>query len=81
MTDGAGVLRSAASLEAAAKSLGELGGSLMATEARGTEQWEATNCAPGGQRAGGRGRLRRETRGCHWREDFPDADEVSADIS
>jgi L-aspartate oxidase len=76
MTDGAGVLRSAASLEAAAKSLGELGRRLADGEGSGgTEQWEATNAHLVASALVAAAAVRRETRGCHWREDFPDADE------
>ena len=76
MTDGAGVLRSAASLEAAAKSLGELGRRLADGEGSGgTEQWEATNAHLVASALVAAAGVRRETRGCHWREDFPDADD------
>ncbi len=74
MTDGAGVLRSAASLEGAAKSLGELGRRLADGEGSGgTEQWEATNAHLVASALVAAASVRRETRGCHWREDFPDA--------
>jgi L-aspartate oxidase len=76
MTDGAGVLRSAASLEGATKSLGELGRRLADGEGSGgTEQWEATNAHLIASALVAAATLRRETRGCHWREDFPDADD------
>jgi L-aspartate oxidase len=73
MTEGAGVLRSADSLEGAAKALGALN---RPGDRADTEAWEATNahlvaCALVAAAA-----LRRETRGCHWREDFPDADDA-----
>jgi L-aspartate oxidase len=77
MTDGAGVLRGAASLEAAAKSLQELGrrpNSPSATAS--TETWEATNAHLVASALVAAATVRRETRGCHWREDFPDADEA-----
>jgi L-aspartate oxidase len=74
MTDGAGVLRSAASLEAAAKSLDQLGGRTSDTAA--TETWEATNAHLVASALVAAATVRRETRGCHWREDFPDADEA-----
>jgi L-aspartate oxidase len=77
MTDGAGVLRSAASLEAAAKSLDALGRRPVDGEVTGgTEQWEATNAHLVASALVAAAGLRRETRGCHWREDFPDADEA-----
>src|SRR5262249_30226728 len=76
MTDGAGVLRSAASLEAASKSLGELGRRPADDECGGgTEQWETTNAHLVASALVAAATLRRETRGCHWREDYPDADE------
>jgi L-aspartate oxidase len=74
MTDGAGVLRSAASLEGAAKSLGELG--RRPSETASTETWEATNAHLVASALVAAATVRRETRGCHWREDFPDADEA-----
>ncbi|HEX4430335.1 MAG TPA: L-aspartate oxidase [Frankiaceae bacterium] len=74
MTDGAGVLRSAASLEAAAKSLEELG--RRPGEKASTETWEATNAHLVASALVAAATVRRETRGCHWREDFPDADEA-----
>jgi L-aspartate oxidase len=76
MTDGAGVLRSAASLEAATKSLGELGRRPAGSESTcGTEQWEATNAHLVASALVAAASVRRETRGCHWREDYPNADE------
>jgi L-aspartate oxidase len=76
MTDGAGVLRSAASLEAAAKSLGELGRRPGGTGTTGsTEAWEATNAHLVASALVAAATTRRETRGCHWREDYPQADE------
>jgi L-aspartate oxidase len=75
MTDGAGVLRSAASLEAAAKSLDALGRRPADGEGTGgTEQWETTNAHLVSSALVAAAAARRETRGCHWREDFPDAD-------
>ncbi len=77
MTDGAGVLRSAASLEAAAKSLGALGSRVADDDGSGgTEQWEATNAHLVASALVAAASVRRETRGCHWREDYPDADET-----
>ncbi|MFI6644487.1 L-aspartate oxidase [Streptomyces sp. NPDC050504] len=78
MTAGAGVLRSAGSLAAAARALDELrgGSAAPAKEAEpGVEAWETTNLlcvarvlvAAAGERA--------ETRGCHWREDRPERDD------
>ena len=74
MTEGAGVLRSAASLEATAKSLDALAERPGA--ASGPEAWETTNLltvATALVNAAGR---RTETRGSHWREDFADRDDA-----
>lgn len=71
MTRGAGVLRSAESLAATAESLREL----AATRATGyTEAWEATNLVTVAAALVAAAAGRNETRGCHWREDFADAD-------
>jgi L-aspartate oxidase len=72
MTRGAGVLRSAATLASTAATLGELGA------ARGvprTADWEATNLITVASTLVAAAYARQETRGCHWREDFPTADE------
>jgi L-aspartate oxidase len=71
MTEGAGVLRSAASLEGAAKALAELA---RPGDRPDTEAWEATNAHLVSSALVAAATLRRETRGCHWREDFPEAD-------
>jgi L-aspartate oxidase len=73
MTEGAGVLRSAASLEGAAKALAEL---RHPGERPDPEAWEATNAHLVSSALVLAAGLRRETRGCHWREDFPEADEA-----
>jgi L-aspartate oxidase len=70
MTRGAGVLRSADSLAATAKELARLG------EQRGlagTSAWEATNLLTVATALAASASERRETRGCHWREDYPSA--------
>jgi L-aspartate oxidase len=70
MTAGAGVLRSAGSLAAAAAELTRLGA------ARGipaVASWEATNLLTVAVTLVAAAYARRETRGCHWREDFSDA--------
>jgi L-aspartate oxidase len=71
MSRGAGVLRSAASLR-------ELWATLV--DARSappdTASWEATNLYTVGAALVAAATRREETRGCHWREDFPEtADE------
>ncbi|MCW6008325.1 L-aspartate oxidase [Micromonospora sp. CPCC 205371] len=72
MTRGAGVLRSAESLASAAAELTALG------TARGTARtasWEATNLITIASALVAAAYARQETRGCHWREDFPAADD------
>jgi L-aspartate oxidase len=71
MSRGAGVLRSADSLRSAAATLAELaetGGT------PGTASWEATNLVTVASALVGAAYARRETRGCHWREDHPEPD-------
>ncbi|RLU85792.1 L-aspartate oxidase [Streptomyces griseocarneus] len=79
MTAGAGVLRSAESLARAAAELDRL--RAEATDALeadgktaepGTESWEATNLWFVARVLVAAALRREETRGCHWREDFPD---------
>ncbi|WP_328495667.1 L-aspartate oxidase [Streptomyces sp. NBC_00414] len=82
MTDGAGVLRSAISLETAADRLQRLH-----TDARdaldengktaepGVDTWEATNLLCVARVLVAAARLREETRGCHWREDRAERDD------
>jgi L-aspartate oxidase len=70
MTLGAGVLRSASSLQGAAEELTRLGG--LRTSPR-TAAWEATNLLTVASTLVASAYARRETRGCHWREDFPTA--------
>jgi L-aspartate oxidase len=70
MTSGAGVLRSADSLAATARTLTELGAQ------RGpawVDAWEATNLVTVASALVAAALSREETRGCHWREDFPEA--------
>jgi L-aspartate oxidase len=72
MTRGAGVLRSAGTLAGTAEILGGL------AAGRGTPRtadWEATNLITVASTLVAAAYARRETRGCHWREDFPTADE------
>ncbi|HEX8345645.1 MAG TPA: L-aspartate oxidase [Actinoplanes sp.] len=68
MTRGAGVLRSAESLTRAATELGRLGGQ---RDSPRTPSWEATNLLTVAATLVASAYARRETRGCHWREDHP----------
>ncbi|GIF11194.1 L-aspartate oxidase [Actinoplanes teichomyceticus] len=70
MTRGAGVLRSADSLETATKELSRLAESRATPN---TAAWEATNLLTVATALVASARTRRETRGCHWREDHPNA--------
>ncbi|MFJ5150940.1 L-aspartate oxidase [Streptomyces sp. NPDC088353] len=83
MTEGAGVLRSAASLARAADRLERLHAEARSaleengkTAEPGVDTWEATNlmCVSGVLVAAAR--LREETRGCHWREDRAERDDT-----
>jgi L-aspartate oxidase len=72
MTRGAGVLRSADSLAATTKELARL------AEQRADPRnaaWEATNLLTVASALVASAQTRRETRGCHWREDFPVAED------
>ncbi|GGY04586.1 L-aspartate oxidase [Streptomyces anandii] len=82
MTEGAGVLRSAASLAQAADRLerlhAEARGALEEngkTAEPGVDTWEATNLLCVARVLVAAARLREETRGCHWREDRPERDD------
>ncbi|MCW2848035.1 MAG: L-aspartate oxidase [Marmoricola sp.] len=73
MTEQAGVLRSADGLTTALhelSALAEKGGEI------GTASWEATNLLTISTALAEAARLREETRGSHWREDFPDRDDA-----
>ncbi|MDQ1009200.1 L-aspartate oxidase [Streptomyces sp. V4I23] len=82
MTHGAGVIRTAASLDGAADALEAL--SLNAAHDAdgpkaaepGVESWEATNLLLVSRVLVAAARERAETRGCHWREDRPDRDDA-----
>jgi L-aspartate oxidase len=73
MTAGAGVLRSADSLSATAAELTRLAGQRSTPR---TASWEATNLLTVASTLVASAYARRETRGCHWREDFPSADDA-----
>ncbi|MGH8791676.1 MAG: L-aspartate oxidase [Stackebrandtia sp.] len=72
MSSGAGVLRSADSLAETASVLRELGE--RRSERPRTATWEVTNLVTVASALTAAAYARRETRGCHWREDYPDAD-------
>ena len=74
MTDGAGVLRSAASLSSTAKALDALTDRTSATPSPAA--WEATDLHQVATALVAAALRREETRGAHWREDFPDASDV-----
>ncbi|WP_405508596.1 L-aspartate oxidase [Streptomyces cyaneofuscatus] len=84
MTRGAGVLRSAASLVAAAEELEALHCSAAADvdaadpkdAVPGVDAWEVTNLLLVSRVLVAAAREREETRGCHWREDRPDRDDA-----
>ena len=63
MTRGAGVLRSAESLEETAAVLDKIT----------AHSWELLNLVTVASALVGAAAMREETRGCHWREDFPEA--------
>ena len=72
MTDRAGVLRSAEGLDTAfdqLRALADKDGEI------GTAAWEATNLLTLSTALAQTARLREETRGSHWREDFPARDD------
>ncbi len=86
MTRGVGVLRSAGSMAGAAEGLAALTEAHPADaddphhpkgEPPQVETWEATNLHLVATALTAAARLREETRGCHWREDFPDRDDTS----
>jgi L-aspartate oxidase len=74
MTEGAGVLRSSDSLATTAKALAGLAD--RPGTAPGPESWETTNLLTIATALVSAAADRAETRGSHWREDFPDRDDV-----
>ena len=74
MTDRAGVLRSREGLTAAATELAGL--ARRTTEQADVAAWETTNLLTVASALLGAAREREETRGSHWREDFPDRDDA-----
>jgi L-aspartate oxidase len=71
MTEGAGVLRNAESLATTAKALAVIEEQAPATQA-GPASWEATNLLTVAAVLVHAAAMREETRGGHWREDFPE---------
>jgi L-aspartate oxidase len=69
----AGVLRDAAGLNRATATLGKL--SAQRSSDPRTETWEATNLLTVASALLAAARSRQETRGSHWREDYPDRDD------
>jgi L-aspartate oxidase len=73
MTERVGVLRSADGLDLAAKSLEDLAGTVGEEE---TAAWETSNLVSISAALTAAATLREETRGSHWREDFPERDDA-----
>ncbi|WP_328583079.1 L-aspartate oxidase [Streptomyces sp. NBC_00370] len=80
MSEGAGVLRSARSLGAAAEALEAVHQDVPYTDGKaaepGVDSWETTNLLCVAQVLVAAAQQREETRGCHWREDRPDRDDA-----
>lgn len=83
MTEGAGVLRSAASLARAAEALDAIHADARGaldehgkTGEPGTDTWEASNLLCVARVLVAAALRREETRGCHWREDHADRDDT-----
>jgi L-aspartate oxidase len=74
MTEGAGVLRSAESLAGTAKTLEALEGRTSSTP--GPAAWETTDLHAVASALVAAALRREETRGAHWREDFPAASDA-----
>ncbi len=74
MSRGAGVLRSEESLAEVARALRDARWTPVAVEPR-TESWEAANLLTVATVLTAAARARRETRGSHWREDFPERED------
>lgn len=73
MTEGAGVLRDAGSLATTAKLVADL--TERTTDVAGPDTWETTNLVTIAAALVDAADRRTETRGCHWREDFPERDD------
>jgi L-aspartate oxidase len=77
MTEHAGVLRSEAGLAEAGRRLAEIAGTPEQHPGAGpgTSSWRATNLLSVAACVVEAARARQETRGSHWREDFPETDD------
>ena len=73
MTEGAGVLRDASSLATTAKLVDDLASRPSSDPA--PESWETTNLLTIAAALVDAASRRTETRGCHWREDYPERDD------
>ncbi|MBA2955574.1 L-aspartate oxidase [Nocardioides sp. MAH-18] len=74
MTSRVGVLRNATGLDDAARLLDKLAGEV--TESVDQESWETTNLLTISSALTSAAAVREETRGSHWREDFPERDDA-----
>ncbi len=74
MTDGVGVLRTEESLTTALNGLSAMPVS-AASDRGGTDAWEVSNLQALGVVLSAHALARQETRGSHWREDYPDVDD------
>jgi L-aspartate oxidase len=75
MSQHVGVLRDLKGLDDAERGLAELAATPSAEPS--TENWEATNLLTVSAALVQAARRREETRGSHWRDDFPDRDDVN----
>ena len=73
MTEGVGVLRSRDSMAATLGVLSAIGHTT--TDDPHTRAWETTNLHAIATVLAANAKMRKETRGSHWREDFPDTDD------
>lgn len=78
MTDRVGVLRHADGLAEALDVLDSLGADDGATTEVGPAAWETTNLLTVSAALAAAAQTRTETRGSHWREDFPERDDTRA---
>jgi L-aspartate oxidase len=76
MSQHVGVLRDLKGLDEAERGLAELAAAATTTDS-GTENWEATNLLTVAAAITAAALRREETRGSHWREDYPDRDDRS----